>query len=46
MLFGKGKVTIETQLVEIQIDKYRETIYMDITDISGYNAILGIPWLK
>ena len=42
MLFGKGKVTIETQPVEMQINKYRETICIDIIDILGYNAILEI----
>ena len=42
VLFKIERLTIETQPVEIQINKHRETIYIDIIDILEYNIILGI----
>ena len=40
--FRNGKVVIETQLLQLQINKYKETICINITKTAQYNIILGI----
>ena len=44
--FENKKVVMETQPLQLQINKHRETICIDIAKIAQYNIILGIPWLK
>ena len=40
--FRNGKVVMETQPLQLQINKHRETIYIDIAKTAQYNIILEI----
>ena len=37
------QVTKRTKLIELMLQKYTETISLDISDIASYNIILGRP---
>ena len=43
-MLGK-QITKWTKLIELILQKYTETISLDISDIASHNIILGRPWL-
>ncbi|KAI1869633.1 uncharacterized protein JN550_005614 [Neoarthrinium moseri] len=44
--YGNGTVDMETDHLPVTISDHAEKLTCDITDISGYDMILGIPWLR
>ncbi len=41
-----GRMDRETAALQLRVGLHQEEIRMDLTDIPGYDAILGKPWMK
>ena len=41
-----SQVQDETRPAELRIGRHREQISFDVTELGGYDLVLGYPWLK
>lgn len=46
VIYGNGIVDMETAHIQVQIQNHCENLTCDITDITDYDLVLGIPWLR
>lgn len=44
--YGNGIVDMETAHIQVRIQDHCENLTCDITDITDYDLVLGIPWLR
>jgi len=41
-----GRVTHETERIEVEVQGHKETAWFDVTTTGDYNVVLGHPWLR